>query len=198
MTDTVIDLIRHGEPVGGHKYRGQIDDPLSEKGWKQMRDKVAGHTPWQQLCSSPLLRCSAFAEELSSRHQLPLAFDDRLKEVGFGVWEGRTRSQLNEEDPEQIKRFRADPINSRPPGAEPLQAFSQRVNDAVDEIAASHRQKHVLIVCHAGVIRMTLAHVLNIPLINTYHIEVATAALSRIAIDDNGNRRLVFHDGRAG
>jgi hypothetical protein len=45
---------------------------------------------------------------------------------------------------------------------------------------------------------MTLAHVLNIPLINTYYIEVATAALSRIAIDDNGNRRLVFHDGRAG
>ena len=33
---TTIDLIRHGEPVGGRKYRGQTDDPLSEKGWAQM------------------------------------------------------------------------------------------------------------------------------------------------------------------
>jgi len=32
-TTTTIDLLRHGEPVGGKRYRGQIDDPLSEKGW---------------------------------------------------------------------------------------------------------------------------------------------------------------------
>ena len=38
---TRIDLIRHGEPVGGRRYRGQIDDPLSEKGWKQMREECA-------------------------------------------------------------------------------------------------------------------------------------------------------------
>ena len=36
MSDTVIDLIRHGEPVGGRRYRGHIDDPLSERGWQQM------------------------------------------------------------------------------------------------------------------------------------------------------------------
>ena len=35
-TPTTIDLIRHGEPVGGSKYRGQTDDPLSEKGWAQI------------------------------------------------------------------------------------------------------------------------------------------------------------------
>ena len=27
---TTLDLMRHGEPAGGHKYRGQLDDPLSE------------------------------------------------------------------------------------------------------------------------------------------------------------------------
>jgi alpha-ribazole phosphatase/probable phosphoglycerate mutase len=38
---TTLDLLRHGESVGGRKYRGQTDDPLSEKGWAQMRDVVA-------------------------------------------------------------------------------------------------------------------------------------------------------------
>ncbi|MHB1590203.1 MAG: histidine phosphatase family protein [Sulfuricella sp.] len=36
MKSTTIDLIRHGEPVGGRRYRGRTDDPLSEKGWNQM------------------------------------------------------------------------------------------------------------------------------------------------------------------
>ena len=40
---TTIDLIRHGEPVGGRKYRGQTDDPLSEKGWEQMWKAVGDY-----------------------------------------------------------------------------------------------------------------------------------------------------------
>ena len=198
MSETLIDLIRHGEPVGGQKYRGQIDDPLSEKGWQQMREKLAGHSPWQSVISSPLSRCRAFAEELSARHQLPLAVDNRLKEVGFGAWEGKTAVQLIEEDPDQVKRFKADPVNQRPAGAEPMKAFYQRVAAALDEIIQRHHQQHVLIVCHAGVIRMVLAHVLHIPLINAYRIEVANAALTRIAVDLSGNGRLVFHNGRPG
>ena len=45
-TETIIDLIRHGEPEGGRAFRGHsIDDPLSEKGWQQM---------WDVLAKSPL------------------------------------------------------------------------------------------------------------------------------------------------
>jgi len=195
MTETIIDLMRHGEPVGGRKYRGQLDDPLSEKGWQEMRQKVADHAPWRGIVSSPLLRCREFAEDLSACHQLPLAFDERLKEVGFGIWEGKTAAQLVEQDPDQIRRFKADPVNARPAGAEPLPAFYQRVATALDEIIKRHQHEQVLIICHAGVIRMALAHALGIPLLNAYRIEVASAALTRIAVDTSGNRRLVFHDG---
>ena len=65
-TLTTIDLIRHGEPVGGSKYRGQTDDPLSEKGWEQMRAAVGDHRPWEAILTSPLARCRAFAEKLAS------------------------------------------------------------------------------------------------------------------------------------
>jgi len=30
---TTIDLLRHGEPVGGRMLRGSTDHPLSETGW---------------------------------------------------------------------------------------------------------------------------------------------------------------------
>ena len=39
-TETIIDLIRHGEPVGGQRLRGAQDDPLSALGWQQMRESV--------------------------------------------------------------------------------------------------------------------------------------------------------------
>ena len=46
---TVIELLRHGEPVGGSRYRGQLDDALSERGWKQMWQAVGGRPLWQQV-----------------------------------------------------------------------------------------------------------------------------------------------------
>ena len=42
--ETTIDLLRHGEPLGGGRYRGQMDDALSEKGWQQMWQAVAGRS----------------------------------------------------------------------------------------------------------------------------------------------------------
>ena len=122
---TTIDLLRHGEPVGGRKYRGQTDDPLSEKGWQQMRDAVGEHRPWQHIVSSPLVRCQAFALELARKQSLPLSFDERFMEVQFGVWEGKTAAQLCADDPHVIERFKRDPLNQRPAGAEPLEFDGQ-------------------------------------------------------------------------
>ena len=65
-SSTLIDLLRHGEPRGGAKFRGHTDDPLSETGWTQMRAAVQGDSPWQVVVSSPLLRCAEFAAELAA------------------------------------------------------------------------------------------------------------------------------------
>ncbi len=43
IQNTKIDIIRHGEPIGGPRFRGHgVDDPLSEKGWEQMWNAVGG------------------------------------------------------------------------------------------------------------------------------------------------------------
>ncbi|MFP5410119.1 MAG: histidine phosphatase family protein [Gammaproteobacteria bacterium] len=188
----LLDLMRHGEPVGGRRYRGQIDDPLSEKGWAQMHAAVGEAAPWQHIVSSPLRRCREFAETLAGRHGLPLRFDDRLKEVGFGVWEGKSAAEIEAEAPGTLARFKADPINARPEGAEPLAAFHARVAAALDEVRAQHAGQHVLLVGHAGVMRMALAWALEIPLEHAYRIEVATATLTRLRFE-SGRASLIFH-----
>ena len=191
---TTLDLIRHGEPVGGRKYRGQIDDPLSEKGWAQMQAALGDQAPWSHIVSSPLWRCRAYAEALAVQHHLPLAFEARFKEVGFGVWEGKTAAEIELEAPGTLTRFKSDPIGARPPGAEALDAFFIRVAAGLEHVLLTRPGEHILIVCHAGVVRMALAHALAIPLANAYRIEVASAGITRLRFDA-GRASLIFHGG---
>jgi len=180
MTRTLVDVLRHGEPVGGRRYRGQIDDPLSEKGWLQMHVACADETGWQAIVASPLARCRAFAEALAAARGLPLALDERLKEVGFGAWEGRTAAELDALDPGCVARFKHDPVACRPQGAEALEPFHARVAAAYEALLSAHAGRHLLVVAHAGVMRMIMAHVLGMPPAHAYRIQIGSAAMLRL------------------
>jgi alpha-ribazole phosphatase len=193
--ETEIELLRHGEPVGGRRYRGKLDDALSEKGWQQMWHAVGARADWQQIVTSPLLRCRAFAMALGERHGLPVEVDARFAEVGFGSWEGRTRQELEAETPGQVRRFLQDPVRNRPPGAELLDDFTCRVQEGFDNVLQAYAGQRVLLVAHAGVIRTVMAQVLGIPPAVMYRIHVANAGLTRIRTDRDRGFTLVSHCG---
>jgi alpha-ribazole phosphatase/probable phosphoglycerate mutase len=180
---TIIDIIRHGEPVGGSKYRGQIDDPLSEKGWRQMRTAVAGRSEWQQIVSSDLCRCADFARETGERLGVAVELEPGFREVGFGSWEGKSAKELLAEDPEGTAAFWSDPINNTPPGAEPLLAFQQRITETWKAMVGRHAGKHLLLVGHAGMMRILLLHTLELPLEAFYRFDPRNASMVRIRID---------------
>ena len=195
---TTVDLLRHGEPVGGRKYRGQIDDPLSEKGWAQMRAAVGGQHAWDRIISSPLRRCHAFGAELGKRHAIPVETDERLMEIGFGDWEGRTATELLAEDPERLPRFLRDPLNHTPPGAETLADFEARVIAAWNGILERYPGQQLLVVGHAGMMRMIIRHVLEMPLDRLFRLQIGNAAMVRIRIEGEGEQalpRLLFPAG---
>ncbi len=196
---TTIDLIRHGEPVGGKRYRGHTDDPLSEKGWLQMRSAIADQHPWDAVVCSPLSRCRAFARELAARHALPCHDDPRFMEINFGEWEGCTAEELMKDDSQALYRFWSDPLNNTPPGAEALADFEARVISGWNEMLKNYAKQHVLLVGHAGVIRMIIRHVLDMPLDRMFRLQMALAGISRIEVDGEGKTalpRLVFHGGQ--
>ncbi|MDH3900985.1 MAG: alpha-ribazole phosphatase family protein [Gammaproteobacteria bacterium] len=191
--ETRIDLLRHGEPVGGRRYRGQVDDALSESGWEQMWNAVGADPEWQQIVSSPLQRCSAFAASLAESLALPVQLESRFTEVGFGDWEGKTRDELDRLEPGQVARFYQDPVNNRPPGAEPLEEFTARVQAAFNEILERFTGQSVLVVAHAGVIRAILAHTLDIPFTRMYRISVPTAGISRLSTNRERGFNFISH-----
>ena len=192
--DTIIDLIRHGEPEGGRAFRGHsIDDPLSEKGWQQMWDSVGEDAPWDQIVTSPLERCQAFAEALMDVYKISCSTEENFKEVGFGSWEGRTPDEIKADNLKEYDAFYHDPVNARPPGAEDLNAFIQRVTNAFNNTVEKYAGKHILIVAHAGVNRAIIANALHAAPIGLYRIKVNNAGLSRIKHDHLGNH-LLYHN----
>lgn len=181
MQETLIDLIRHGQPEGGSRYRGHgIDDPLSETGWEQMWSAIGTVSPWQSVVTSPLRRCQDFADALASRFGLHVTVDERFREVGFGTWEGRSRSEIQRTAPGEYEAFYRDPVHSRPEGAEDLIEFQERVGSAYDQVVRDRTGEHTLIVTHAGVIRAVIARNLRTDPAGMYRIHVPNAGVSRI------------------
>ena len=174
----IVDLLRHGEPVGGRRYRGNQDDPLTDKGWAQMSASTQGKT-WDYIATSSLSRCADFAQYLSDAQGIELEVFDSLIELGFGTWQGRTAQEIGQE---VVDQFKSDPVANRPPGAEKLIDFQARVLTTFDEISHKHTERSVLIVAHAGVIRVIKSHLLNLDLEKMFTIQVDSAACERFEI----------------
>lgn len=197
--DTIIDLLRHGEPVGGRAYRGHsIDDPLSEKGWQQMwaaagRNATPALNKWDVIITSPLKRCQEFTKAISDLYNIPYQIEENFKEVGFGSWEGRTPDQIKNDNLKEYQDFYLDPVNSRPQGAEPIEHFIRRVTAAYAQSIKKYSGQHILIVAHAGVNRAIIANALHAAPIGLYRIKVNNAGLSRIKHDRFGNH-LLYHN----
>ena len=194
---TTIDLIRHGEPVGGQLLRGSQDDPLSDLGWQQMHESVGTHRPWTRIVTSPLSRCHAFANELAQRLNIPVNIDAEFREISFGIWEGLSIKELMKSDPRALRNYWQDPERYAPEGSELMSDFVKRIHLAWEQLLDTNQTEHTLLVCHGGVIRAILTQVLGMPNDKLWNIDVPYANVSRLAYhhfpDGGHTAQLKFH-----
>lgn len=183
-TTLTIDWMRHGEPEGGVRYRGTVDDPLSATGWQQMRSSVqnalrAG-TQWQAIVCSPMQRCQAFAEEIAAQLQLPLTVLPQIRELCFGELEGMTPKEAWAAQPELLKNLWQAPELHTPPGGEPFPDFLARVQAGIDQLLSQFAGQHILVVGHGGVVRAMLTCCIGFTPGNTFKVEVPYAGITRV------------------
>jgi alpha-ribazole phosphatase len=178
-----IDLLRHGETEAGSRYCGTTDTPLTTAGWEQMWTAIGHEARWQMIVSSPLKRCVEFARTLAQRHALALRTDDRLREMHFGAWEGRTAAELMQTDADALGRFWGDPSRHSPTGGESLASLQTRVLAAWHEIVSERRA--ILVITHGGPIRIILSYLRCVPVDRSLEIDVPLASRwrTKIALD---------------
>lgn len=185
----IIDLLRHGETEDGARYHGSMDVALSGRGWQQMWSAVSGRS-WNRIVSSPLVRCANFARALARHRAIPLEFDERLREMHFGEWEGRTAAELMARDAEALARFWQDPFAHPPSGAEPVRRMQARVLSAWEALLRDEPERRILLVSHGGPIRVILCHVLRWPIERLLEIEVGHASLRSLCAHTDAQGRL--------
>jgi len=189
----ILDLIRHGEPEGGVKYRGSLDEPLSETGWQQLRATCArarqAGASWQAVVASPLLRCHNFAQEIAVQQQLPLTVVPDLREICFGEIEGMRPADAWAKYPELLTNLWQAPELHTPPGGEPFGDFIVRVDHALRGVINDHIDQHILLVVHGGVIRASLTACFGFTPRATFCVDVPYAGMTRIRayVHDDGH-----------
>lgn len=186
---TVVDLLRHGEPERRDVLAGRTDLALSEAGWRQFEQQTAGGG-WDAVVSSPLKRAREAAERLSTAQGFALDIDPDWQEIDFGDWDGRALTELNG-DPataQRIADIMRDPTLLAAPGGETFDLVQARVASALDRLVA--RPGPVLVVAHAGTIRMAIALACNMPVAALWAVRITYGSLVRLNIGRDENRGL--------
>jgi alpha-ribazole phosphatase/probable phosphoglycerate mutase len=209
-TDTkkiTIDLIRHGEPEGGHIVRGRVNPVLTPLGWEQMRLAAglnddyspSSATPgFSRIVTSPLSRCRDFAQRLGVQAGLEVSVNELWQEIDYGDWDGMPAEEWRKVAADQFRAFREDITALAPPNGETFLDFRDRVLSAWDAILEYDDGEHVLLVTHGGVLRVILPMVLGMPMNRSFPLYIPFACFSRVSIDIRDGRvqpALIFHNG---
>ena len=191
----IIDLLRHGEVAAeGWAFRGSTDTPLSETGWQQMRavGSELMSESFSQIATSPLQRCHYFSRELSQQLDVPVVQLEGMREMDFGAWENRGFAELEAEYGEMLHRFWQSPVGIQPPEGEAFDSFTVRVVESWDTWLEGASGEHRLLVAHGGVIRVLLAHLLDMPMPAIWRLHLPYASWSRVSLLQGQMPRVLF------
>lgn len=180
--NTRLILVRHGEVEARYQrvFGGRIDMGLSPRGQEQSNALAAflATTRVDRIYASPMKRAQETLAPLVNAHGPVPAILDGLREVDFGAWTGLTWEQVH--DRFGVSAF--DWLRELDQGgiaqAESAPAFGARVRACLDQMVAEGSGQNVAAVCHGGVIRMLLAHLLELPLPRMAAFEIDYASVT--------------------
>lgn len=208
MADTELILIRHGETAWNRARRiqGQLDTPLNDEGHRQARAAALrlatqgeryGLIPsgrQARVISSDLLRCRQTADPIVQATGLPVAYDSRLRERGYGMFEGHTYDEMRRDRADLFARWLSRDPDFDVEGGESLRTFYQRVESALLDLVRQHAGRLLILVTHGGVLEMAYRMCHAMDLAHPREFELLNASLNRIRHSEKGFEVLQWGD----
>ena len=152
-----IYIVRHGETEANKNgyLQGWTDVPLNENGRfiAELTGRGIKDIRFDHCISSPLIRAKETAEILlrESGNSVSVTFDDRIKEMNFGSFEGMSVRD------EKLIRFLKEPIvDYKFPDGESFQEVMKRTQDFLKELIAKDDDKTYLVSTHGCALRAML------------------------------------------
>ena len=173
-----LHLIRHPRPAiePGICY-GQSDIGLAECA-VEVATRLKPLLPdAYTVHASPLLRARLLAEALGTP-----TLDERLKEIHFGDWEGRSFESIGS----AIDDWAADPLGFRAPGGESAHEMSARVLHWLSALQLSAPTEPVVVVAHGGPLRAIAGHLLGLPPERWLGLDFGCGQVTRLDVESWG------------
>lgn len=159
----IVYYVRHGETDWNAQGRlqGEQDVPLNELGRRQsigaggilgdLFAREGRNAASLEFVASPLGRARQTMELVRDVLQLPpqqYAVDERLREIGYGEWEGSTLAEAQSRNPDVFERRQAEKWTVSPPGGESYVSVQARITEWYDQLAGD-----TVAVAHGGTAR---------------------------------------------
>ncbi|SDK69733.1 alpha-ribazole phosphatase [Natronincola ferrireducens] len=162
---TKLYLIRHGETEenANRRFCGWTDVSLNQLGKSQALrlTNAFKNIEIDVMYTSNLRRAKETAEAIKGDKNYPIHEITSLRELNFGRVEGLTIEEIQKNYPEVYRELENDYVRVKFPDGESLQEMHERVVNALEEILHQHREKHIAIIAHSGVIRSMVAHLIT-------------------------------------
>lgn len=174
-----IFLIRHTTPdIEKGLIYGRLDVPLSSTFQHEKETLIQQlPKPIDAVFSSPSQRCIKLAEAISPHYTI----DKNLYELDFGLWEAQTWDTINRQESDY---WMEDVVKRSPPQGETLEKMKTRVMQFWERLNGLQAQK-VAVITHAGVIRIILSVINNVPLKSLFDFKVAYGQVFHLAGVEN-------------
>jgi probable phosphomutase (TIGR03848 family) len=183
---TTLFLVRHAvnDFVKTGKLAGWTPEVhLNDEGKAQAEalGQRLADTRIQCIYSSPLERTMETAEAIRQHHpHLCIESNSAIGEVRYGDWEGMEIAALRQRKMWDI--VQEYPSRAQFPNGETMRAVQVRAVDEIERIVRRHPGQAVVIVSHADLIKMVLAHYLGMHLDNFQRIVVSPASISMLMV----------------
>jgi broad specificity phosphatase PhoE len=188
-------FIRPGETEWNKigRWQGTVAVPLNTHGIEQAKRlaKFIRNIGLDVIYSSDVRRAKDTASVLSEYANVPIHYDERLRERHLGLWQGLTMNEMREWYKADYEALMADPLNTPAPDGESRAHVAERVTECFDEILARGGET-VGIISHTTAIRVLLSQL--IPDINAFGMEFHNISVTTIVSDDEGNWQITQLD----
>lgn len=161
-------IMRHGQTDWNvrHKMQGRTDIPLNEEGRRMARTAAEEYrnVPFDVCYCSPLSRAQETARLVLAGRDVPIITDERLVEMGFGIYEGQS-DLLEQEDCPLNVLFR-EPARYQPvEGGESLEELFGRTGDFLERVVRPQLTagRDILIVGHGAMNACIVCQVKGLP-----------------------------------
>ena len=176
-------LLRHAQTDLHGRFCGHSDPSLSAHGREELPTIIGSlsQIELQAIWSSDLARARETAAPIAKHFGLDYTASHALREMNFGLWEGLTWNQVELQYPDDARAWAEMFPHYRPPGGESFREFQVRVIEQLEQLANHAEPGCMLIVTHAGFIRIAVSWVLGMPDQRISRIRLDYGALTTLA-----------------